>query len=90
MDYLLKYIVDSECAMIRSSICNIVASILTSSNPKYHRELVNKGLLDKLLVCSQIVNNHQQCLNSILKILSNIISTSIDLTKLVYNHDIFP
>lgn len=72
--------------MIRSSICNILASILTSSNPKYHRELVHKGLLDKLLTCSKIANNHQQCLNSILKILSNIISTSIDLVKVVHSH----
>lgn len=36
-----------------------------------------------------MVNNHQQCINSILKILSNIVSTSLDLAKIVFRHEIF-
>lgn len=47
------------------------------------------GVLDSLLKCTRLKNNTQNCINSILRIISNIVANTKDEAIKVVNHEIF-
>lgn len=56
---------------------------------QYSEELLRRGILDKVLLCSRMENNHQQCIFSLSQIVSNIVCNNVDDARQVLEHDVF-
>jgi hypothetical protein len=73
----------------RSISSTTLAAILASDKTIYAQELVRRGILNTILICSKMENNLLQCTNSMLQILSNIAVNSLDEAKNLVNHEVF-
>ena len=46
-------------------------------------------MLDHILICAKMKNNHQHCILSLLQIISNIVANKLDDAQMVIGHHIF-
>lgn len=72
----------------RSTAANILGCIVTSNKEEHTEELVKRGLLDAVLTCSKMTNQHI-CIRNLLQVLCNVVLNSLDEARAVLNHDIF-